>query len=156
MIGYALREGCDGILIVEDTDTDSCPVELAASLADEARRRNANVPISVVCPHSEYETWFIGSLSEDSGHEIRRQLGIDESENAPIDFESIRGAKEWLSARMSHSSYKPTRHQAALTHHIDLNLVHTRSRSFRRLCHALEELLDALDGGMAPVTPLPA
>ena len=152
----ASSRGCDAILVLVDTDGDTCPADLAIRLAERANERNLSVPISIVCPHSEYETWFIASLSEDSGYEIRRRLGIDDSVTSPTNVESVRGAKEWLSNRMPDDGYSPTQHQADLTPHIDLDIVRSRSRSFRRLCHAVEELLEALDGGFAPVTPLPA
>ena len=152
----AWLRGCDAILVLVDTDGDTCPADLATRLSERADGRNLNVPISIVCPNSEYETWFIASLSEDTGLGIRRRLGIDDSITAPDDVENIRGAKEWLSESMSDGRYRETRDQENLTPHIDLNLVHARSRSFRRLCHAVEELLHALDGGVAPVTPPPA
>jgi hypothetical protein len=50
-------------------------------------------------------------------------------------------------------SYKPTEDQADLTYYIDLKLVQSKSRSFRRLCHAVEELIEAVDNGLATVTP---
>ena len=155
LIQIALTKGCDAILIMVETDTDDCPMELAIQLTGEATRRNLTVPVAIVCPNSEYETWFIASLSEDSGYEIRRRLGIDDSVTSPTNVESVRGAKEWLSNRMPDDGYSPAQHQADLTPHIDLDLVRSRSRSFRRLCHAVEELLDALDGGLSAVTPAP-
>ena len=49
--------------------------------------------------------------------------------------------KGWISRKMPRDrSYKPTSHQLALTELVDLELAHTNSRSFRRLCHALELL----------------
>jgi hypothetical protein len=38
---------------------------------------------------------------------------------------------------------------------IDFTLARQRSRSFRRLEHALDELLDAIDNQTPMVTPLP-
>ena len=146
-------QGCDAILVLVDTDGDTCPAELAVQLAERAGERNLGVPIAIVCPNSEYETWFIASLSNDTGRGIRQRLGIDVSINAPADVEVIRGAKEWLTRNMRNNRYRETRHQAALTPHIDLDLVRQRSRSFRRLCHAVEELLQAMDSGTASITP---
>ncbi len=149
---YATIDGCDGILVMIDTDTNECPKDLASRLADIAAGRNLSIPIAIVCPNSEYETWFICALSDDAGQGIRDKLGIDASVVSPNNAECIRGAKEWLRDR-SREPYKPTSHQAALTHQIDLDLVHSRSRSFRRLCHAVDELIDAIAAGIAPVTP---
>ena len=59
------------------------------------------------------------------------------------DIESKRGVKEWLTAQMPPGlAYKETLHQVKLTHLIDLDLAQQRSRSFRRLFHAVEELVE--------------
>ncbi len=50
-------------------------------------------------------------------------------------------------------TYKPTQDQEKLTYYISLDLVHDRSRYFRRLCHAMEELVEALDENVSDVTP---
>jgi hypothetical protein len=51
------------------------------------------------------------------------------------------------------SGYKEVQHQPALTEFIDIEHTRQRSRSFRRLCHAIEELLEAIDSGSTIVTP---
>lgn len=141
---------------MRDTDTEFCPKEMANSLSERARSVDLDVPVSIVFPHSEYETWFISTLSESTGDDLRARLGLHESVMAPNNVEEIRAAKEWLSARMPRDrGYKPTDDQLDLTFYIDLELVRHRSRSFRRLCHAVEELIDAMDKGLATVTPMP-
>ena len=151
---YAIDENADGILALVDAD-DECPVEEARVLADRASALNLGVPVAVVYAKSEYETWFIGSLSEGTGDGIRSRLNIASSVNAPENFEDIRGAKEWLKGRMSRNQgYTETLDQAGLTYHIDMELVHRRSRSFRRLCHAVEEMVGAIDRAEAVVTPV--
>ena len=153
-LGYAIDENADGILALVDAD-DGCPVEEARSLADRASALNLGVPVAVVYAKSEYETWFISSLSEGTGEGIRARLNIPSSVNAPEDAENIRGAKEWLEGRMPQNQrYRETREQDPLTHHIDMELVYSRSRSFRRLCHAVEELVLAIDGAEVGVTPM--
>ena len=153
---YAIVDGCEGILVLVDTDRDYCPRNLAHMLARTAVERNLNVPVAIVCANSEYETWFICTLSDSAGQGIRDRLGISAAVTAPENVERIRGAKEWLEDRMPRDSgYRPTSHQAALTHHIDIDLVQSRSRSFRRLCHAVDELIDAMDRGTSAVTPAP-
>lgn len=149
----AVRENADAILVLVDAD-DECPVEEARSLGDRASALNLGVPVAVVCAKSEYETWFISSLSEGTGEGIRARLNIDPSVNAPEDVEGIRGAKEWLRNHTPQGQrYKATLDQEGLTYHIDMNVTYRRSRSFRRLCHAVEELVEGIDGAGAVVTP---
>ena len=150
-LGIAMSEGADAVLVLVDAD-DECPVEAVGSLVDRASALNLGVPVAVVYAKCEYETWFICSLSEDTGEEIRERLSIASSVNAPEDVEDIRGAKEWL--RGQGRGYTETEDQEDLTYHIDMELAHRRSRSFRRLCHAVEELVDAIDGSEAVVTPI--
>ena len=152
-LGYALIDGCTAILILLDADTD-CPAQLARELAQRAAALNLQVPMAVACPKHEYEAWFISSLSDSDEDNIRRHLGMGESVITPEIAEDVRDAKAWITNRMPRDrAYKETTDQVALTHHIDLELVHNRSRSFRRLCHALEELVYAIDHRVRVVTP---
>ena len=153
LIGYAIVENCDAVLVIVDAD-DECPLEEAAKLVERAAALNLDIPVAIVYAKSEYETWFICSLSEDASEGMRARLGIPESVIAPDNAESIRGAKEWLINNMPRGlKYQETEHQDHLTYHIDLELVHGRSRSFRRLCHAVEELAQAIDNSISMVTP---
>lgn len=67
--------------------------------------------------------------------------------------------KDWLSSKISKKPapkiYKETLHQAAMTKLIDIDAAYQRSRSFKRLCDAIEELV-TFDQAQAPgyVTPL--
>lgn len=150
---YALLDGCDAILVLVDAD-EECPFQQAPNLAVRAAALNLNVPVAIVYARSEYETWFISSLSECTGESIRSRLGIPASVNAPEDVEDIRSAKGWLEHHMPNDrGYKETEDQAPLTHHIDLDLTHSRSRSFRRFCHAVDELVNAIDQGSQAITP---
>lgn len=151
---YAISKDPDAILALVDAD-EECPVEEAAGLAHRASVLNLGVPVAVVYAKCEYETWFISSLSEGTGERIRSSLNIPSSVNAPENVEDIRGAKEWLKNQTLHGqAYSETRDQGDLTHHIDMGLTYSRSRSFRRLCHAVEELVRAIDGSEAVVTPM--
>ena len=151
---YAIGEDPDAILVLVDADDDECPVEEARDLANRAAALNLGVPAAVVYAKSEYETWFISSLSEGTGEGIRARLGIASSVNAPEDVEDITAAKGWLERRMPRDQgYKETSDQEPLTQHIDMDLTYRRSRSFRRLCHAVEELVEAINGSEAVVTP---
>ena len=152
-VEYAMDDNPSAILVLVDADED-CPVELASSLARRAAALNAPVPIAIVCSKSEYETWFICSLSDSEGDGIRRNLGLRPSVVCPENAESIRDAKGWLTDRMPRNRrYSPRTDQDDLTHHIAIELVHEKSRSFRRLCGAVGELADAVDAGASAVTP---
>ncbi len=151
---YAIIDNCDAILVILDADRE-CPVDEARTLAARAAALSLAVPVAIVYANSEYETWFIASLSEGTGAAIRARLGIPDTVHAPDNFESMRGAKAWLNERMPDSrAYKETEDQGPLTYHIDLDLAYLRSRSFRRLCHAVDELVAAIDQGQhGGVTP---
>ena len=63
--------------------------------------------------------------------------------------EDIANPKKWLSDQMpSGMAYKETTHQASFTSSVDLDMAYQNSRSFRRLCHALEQLVHAMDRGV--------
>ena len=152
-IVYAMSEGYSAILVLIDADED-CPIELASDLAAKASALNASVPIAIVCAKSEFETWFICSLSDSEGDGIRRRLNMQSGAVCPDAPESIRNAKGWLTNFMpSGHAYRETADQDNLTHHIVIDAVHEKSRSFRRLCRAVRELADAVDAGASAVTP---
>jgi hypothetical protein len=98
--------------------------------------------VMVVCAKREYEAWFLASLPS-----------IHAGQVYPDDPESIRGAKEWLQRKFG---YREVREQSRYTQALDVALAKARSRSFRRLCDAFEELIAATQSGQPIVTPLPA
>ena len=150
---YAILKEFDGILVILDADRE-CPRKLATTLATEAAQFNLAVPVAVVCCKHEYETWFICNLTDTSGNEIRNKLALPSTLTSPKNVEAIRGPKEWLTQNMPITrAYKETTDQANLTHHIDLTLTHVQSRSFQRMCHAVEELVHAVDNHITDVTP---
>ena len=150
---YAVIKRCDAILVVLDADRD-CPRNLALNLAVEASALNLNVPVAIVCCRHEYETWFICNLTDTNGDGIRNRLALSSSLTGPTDVETLSGAKQWLTHHMPGDRiYKETSDQVNLTHQIDLTLTHDRSRSFRRMCHAVEELIRATDKYVSNITP---
>lgn len=152
-LDYALVDDCTAILVLLDADAD-CPREEVVCLAQRAVASKLAVPIAIVYAKCEYETWFICSLSPEHGTAIRGRLELPAHITAPEEPEKIRSAKDWLTARMPrHRAYKEVIDQEPLTHHIELDLVREKSRSFRRLCHALEELVQAVDNQGTIVTP---
>ena len=155
-LAYALMKRCDAILVMLDADED-CPMYLARRLAEDALNCDIAVPVAVVCAKAEYEAWIIASLAGEDGDRIGDHLGLAGSMVPPSDVEGLRDAKGWISRRMPRNRvYKPTQDQEKLTHYIAIDLVSRESRSFRRLCHAVEELVYAMDQGeMGMVTPRP-
>lgn len=132
-IQVALRQerGCDGILIVFDSDKD-CPKELVAKVQDWAKAEARGVPCEVVIAHCEFEAWFLGSLESLRGHR-----GIREDAKSIPDPEMVRGAKEKLSGSMIPGKiYTETLDQPALASRFDLAAAHRNCRSFRRMVRA--------------------
>ena len=151
---YARRDQeCNAVLVLLDGDKD-CPRVLTADLAQTVAGLNMSVPVVIVCAHREYEAWFIASLDSEKGDGIRATLGLSETAAFEGDVESIGSPKGWIQAQMPQSTgYKETQHQASLTPFIDIEHTQGRSRSFRRLCHAVEEILCAIESGTPIVTP---
>jgi hypothetical protein len=140
----ARSEGCDGALVLLDADK-VCAAELAWELAERARDVGLPFPVAIVCVKCEYEAWFLASLET-----IKGRPGIPAGTVYEGDVESKPGVKEWLTAQMPPGrAYKETQDQAPLSAMLDLDLVRQRSRSFRRLEHAVEELL----AGVLAVSP---
>ena len=155
MLEYAAGEsGCKAIIVIVDADQE-CARDLAANIARAAEERNIALPVSIVCPKTEYEAWFIASIETIRGSVFgRREASIDPSATCPNDVEALQSPKDWLSSRMpKNMSYKPTQDQKPLTNMLDISLVHNRSRSFRRFCHAVAELASAVQSGSTDVTP---
>ena len=87
---YALIEGCAAILVLVDAD-EECPFQQASDLAARATALNLDVPVAIVYAKSEYETWFICSLSEFTGASIRDRLDIPESGKRPPECRECQG-----------------------------------------------------------------
>lgn len=54
---------------------------------------------------------------------------------------------------MPAGKYKETADQLIMTRYIEFERTHELSRSFRRLMHAIHELIEAIDGQKIIVTP---
>ncbi len=131
-----ITPGCTAILVLLDADKD-CPRELGTRLARRASAAGVGIPIAVVCAKPEYENWFLASDPAFTG-----------------DAEAFSGAKSWLTSIMPQGqAYKETFDQSKLSASIDLEAAFSASRSFRRLCNALEELARCIDTEGTDVTP---
>jgi hypothetical protein len=138
-----------GVLIVIDTDKGlKCPKSLAPELAARIRAYGARKPVAVVLAKNEYETWLIASIESIAGKPIKGSFGIAAGTVAPLQCEDIKNPKAWLEQRFSKAqTYKETMHQPAMSAFVDLTLAEPRSRSFRRLVHAIDELACAIKSG---------
>ncbi|MBN1583629.1 MAG: hypothetical protein JXA89_23180 [Anaerolineae bacterium] len=130
---------CAAVLVLFDLD-DGCPYDIAPAVAGQIRDRGPwPFSVVVVCAYREYESWFLASLD-----------AIHPGHHYPDDAESLRDAKGWLRRNFG---YRQVRDQAGYTSRLDTTQTQTRSRSFRRLCHAFEELVQANHDSQLIVTP---
>ena len=128
---------CDAILVLLDT-YGRCPVVLAQGLTDRCVQMGLTPPVEIVCAHWSYESWFLASLDTIKGHR-----GISDAAALSQEAEDIPNPKLWLTNQMPRGqAYKETLHQASLSSLIDIEMAYRNSRSFRKLCHSLELLLD--------------
>jgi hypothetical protein len=145
-LGKAIRvqaarvKGPGGVLVLRDGDDHDvrCPVELARQMAPSPGL--VPIPVEVVIARHEYEAWFLAAAES-----LRSHPAVRDDASAPADPEARRGAKSRLEAMMC-ESYKETLHQAKFSALIDLDAARSRSRSFRRMVHAVECLLEPARG----------
>ena len=127
-------DGC--VLVLLDAE-DDCPAELGPDLLRRASGTRPDRAIRVVLAKREYEAWFVAAVTSIVG-----LAGISEDARAPEDAEGIRDAKRWLTRHMPEAhSYRPTRHQALLTRHFDLDTARRGAPSFDKLWRDLSTLL---------------
>jgi hypothetical protein len=144
---------CRGVIILLDAELEyrDCPPELAIGLAQRSAVLGLPFPVVVVCAVCEYESWFLFNLHT----EIKSWL-LPDTKYEGADPEQICGAKEWLSNHMANGSiYKETVDQVAMTVHLDILHTMEHSRSFRRMVHATDELVAAIDSSATSISPLP-
>jgi hypothetical protein len=146
----ALEPDCAAILVLLDAEKQ-CPVDLARSLAVRVRAQGSRYPVGIVVAKCEYEAWLLASAET-----LTRspRLRFPAALAAPEDPEAVTGAKGWLSRQLpKDQAYSETRDQPALTSLMDLDLARRRSRSFRRFCSAIEQVMAALRDGRVDITP---
>lgn len=148
------QRDCGGVLVLLDSDGRHCPVMLAQSLGARIRQMGARHSVSIVVAHHEYEAWFLASLDTIAGQPFGGHHGLRASVSAPADCETVRDPKRWLTKHSPRGRiYKETSDQAAMTMLIDHDTALARSRSFRRLYSAVEELLAVWHTGTVFVSP---
>ena len=134
------RDGCEGVLVLVDSD-DECAEELAKMLAARAREISP-VPVAVVCPVREFESWFLCSAES-----------ICPCAPIPSDCEHHENPKDWLKTHLPDGSYRTTLDQADLAGKINLDLALPRSRSLNRMVNGIAQLVDSIHDGTPVFTP---
>lgn len=135
LAGYQV-DGNGAILILLDSD-GACPAQLSANLKTSAAAAAWNCQCAVIVAHHEFEAWFLAAARSLAGY---RGLPPDlEDHPSP---ESVRGAKEWLSARKGHASkYSEILDQPRLAARLDLHSARG-APSFDYFCRTFERLLE--------------
>jgi hypothetical protein len=102
-------------------------------------KARSDIPVSVVLAKREFEAWFLVAAES-----LRGQRGLPADLTGPPDPEAIRGAKEWLEARMPQGhSYDESSAQPALTAVFDMNIAR-RADSFDKCHREVVRLLNRL------------
>jgi len=141
------------------TRTPFCPADVASQLTKVAEETvHSAERLAVVFACREYESWLIAGVSSIAGKQIDGRVMIPKNvEVTEPDLEAApRDAKGWLSKRMP-NGYSPTRDQAILTRAVNFDIVRDRKlRSFARLEHAVNQLIDACRNGDRALSPPPS
>lgn len=153
-VRYAWKErDCGAIVILLDAEGE-CPVEIARDFSRRISAMGVIHTVVIVCAARMYETWFLASFETLVGKDLNGRQGLIKSKTIPEEIESVRSPKSWITDCFPKGrAYKETEDQEALSQLLDISLVKGRSRSFRRLCQALREALDAIDKDEKIVTP---
>ena len=138
----AYAAGGDAILVVFDADED-CALKLVGEIRDSCLSMSVPIPVAVVCAVREYEAWILASIET---------VFPGQAAMSP-EPETLANPKSTLKGRALNGRYRETEHQVRLTSRIDIDIASANSRSFRRFCHAIEELVTAIDASTAIVTP---
>ena len=154
-LSYAASEpDAAGIIVLLDLEDDNCAADLAGELAARARNVYLNLPVAIVVVVQAYEAWFIASIETIRGQRVKGEAFLPDDVEPPPEPEAIRSPKGWLKDRLVDDRfYKEKDDMPPLTALLDCARIRRRCRSFRRLDHAIEELMAAVDGQVVAVTP---
>jgi hypothetical protein len=159
----ARRRDTGGILAIFDGDAEKfpagsispfCAATAAKSMAAAATQIGAgkNFSLAVVFACIEYESWIIAGAESLVGRSFKdgRPVLLPNVAIPTEDHESH--GKRWLEKNCS--GYRPTRDQAPLTELLNLEVVRNkRLRSFSRLDHAVDQILQAMSNNSHIATP---
>lgn len=141
----AIEKDAQAILILLDLD-DACPAVEAQRLANDIRVLSPGLPVGIVFAYREYEAWLLASIekiTQQESHKYHFSEAFRRDPAPPSNVEGIRDAKGWISDQMLPGHrYKETLHQPSMTTLIDFELAAQRSRSFQRLLHVLDLLVE--------------
>ncbi len=160
------RPNLGAVLSVQDGDLgrirgeEFCAARFGPRLAHLARNAGAGsvFSLAVVFPCQEYESWVLACAERLAGVKLPDgRPGIRPGTKAPSgDIEETpRDAKGWLNDRID-AGYQPTRDQGLITRLMLDHLAAIRERemrSFRRLEHALQQLVGAVRDNAHTVSP---
>ncbi len=141
-VDFAARQLSDhgGVLVLLDADED-CPALLGPDLLERAKGSRPDKPVGLVIAKTEFESWFLAAAES-----LRGQRGLAQDLTSPSDPEGIRGAKEWLTRRMTTGrKYRETVDQIALARRLDLAAA-ARAPSFRKLRRDVKRLVHRICG----------
>lgn len=157
------RRDTAGVLAVYDGDLRHFPAGsgrifcaggVAAGMAQAARAAGAGewFSLAVVFACVEFETWLVAGVESLAGKRLADgRVPVPAGVCFPGGDVEAHG-KRWLEAHCP--GYRPVRDQQALTELLDPQRVRERNlRSFRRLEHALAQLLEAATCGVHLATP---
>ena len=160
----ARRPRLGGILAIFDgdakkfpagSDSPFCSAKAAKLMAEAAAKIGAgkNFSLAVVFACVEYESWLIAGTESLAGRTFKDGRPIlKKGMSFPAGDPESHG-KGWLE-RNCLSSYRPSRDQGPLTELVDLHIVRGKKlRSFSRLDHAIEQMIEAVKSDVYIVTP---
>ncbi|MHA1652978.1 MAG: DUF4276 family protein [Candidatus Thorarchaeota archaeon] len=151
------KREAQGILIVYDAD-DECPKDEAISLANKISTWSVGAPVAIAIAQREFEAWLIASIDSIAGKHLEGCNGIRRGVSFGGTPDTIADPKEWLSQHLQQRpgrpfrKYKETKHAREMSKHVDVTLATKRSRSFRRLVHAVEQVV--MNMGHGYVSPM--
>jgi len=137
------------------SQTPFCPCEVASRMALAAADAGAGhtFSLAVVFACTEFETWLVAGM--DPVAALPKGMTLNKNTLFPQgDFQKYN--KGWLETYLQ-PHYRPALHQKPLTSALNLELVRSRKlSSFRRMEHALDQLVTAVRTGRHVSTPDPS
>ena len=130
---------CVGLILVLLDADDDCAATLGPRLRDATRAVRPDIPSAAVLAVKEYETWCVASADSLAG-----VVTLAPGERAPADPEGGGLGKAWIQKRFDGTRYTEPVDQPRLTKRLDLQVVHDRCPSFRKLCRDLRAAAEAV------------